>query len=401
MIASDRQNAHSRPRILVVSPTPPPHSGPEVMTAQLLHSPLKDRCRLIHFNISKQREVNTKARFDLTNVLYGLFQPLQLFWLMVRHRPDVVYTNLAQNLAGFLRYASFVLTVALFRKPVVVRVMGDGFKQFYARANPILRWLILLTLGRIDRFIVRAEILKKQFDHLVPPDKLRVVYSGIDTTMFERPRVRANDEEIRVLFVGYLTKAKGALDLLKTVPMVSARCPGARFHLMGSKLDVERNITYVHNPHSNEAILRQLLARQEIADHVKLLGVQTGQEKINSFVNADIFVLPSYAEAFPTVVLEAMAAGLPIVATPVGALPEAFDERNILFVEPGNLSQLAAAILALAQDRTRRLEMGTLNRQLVQQHFDLSAYAARVEAVFAEVRAAPLPFVEAAESGRN
>ena len=371
--------------LLIVSPTPPPYSGPEVMTAQLLRSPLKETYRLIHFNISKGREVSTKGQFDWVNIAYGLIQPIQLLWLMLQHKPDVIYTNLAQNTAGFLRYASFVLTAALFRKPVVVRVMGNGFNHFYARANPALRRLIRLTLSKIDRFIVRAEALKEQFAGLVPPDKLRVVYSGIDTTEFNRPRTRQSDGMIRVLFVGYLTKAKGAFELLQAVPLVVARQPNVRFQLMGPKIDVERNITYVENPDSNEAMLQRLLAQKEVAEHVELLGVQTGERKIKTFTNADIFVLPSYAEAFPTVVLEAMAAGLPVVATPVGALPEVFDAQNILFVEPGNVSQLAEAILRLVEDPILRRQMGDCNRQIVRQRFDLSAYAARVGAVLADL----------------
>jgi len=385
MTVTTPQNARPKHKILIVSPTPPPYSGIEVMTTRLLHSPLKDLYHLIHFDISKGRDVSTKGKFDLVNVAYGLFQPIQLFWLMLMHKPDAVFTNLAQNTAGFLRYASFAMTVALFRKSVVVLVHGDGFNHFYQRSNPVLRWLIRQTLGRLDCFIILGETLKKQFAGLLSPDKLRVVYSGIDTAEFDQPRTRQDNGEIRVLFVGYLTKAKGAFDLLRAVSLVVARYPGVRFQLMGPRIDVERNITYVNNPTSNEAILRRLLAQREIAEHVELLGVQAGKEKIKTFVNADIFVLPSYAEAFPTVVLEAMAAGLPVVATPVGALPEAFDERNILFVEPGNVSQLAEAISRLVDNPTLRHQMGNYNRQIVCQRFNLSAYAARLSAVLADL----------------
>lgn len=371
------------PKILVVSPTPPPYSGPEIMTAQLLSSPLKDEYQLIHFNISKQREVSTKARFDLINIFYGLLQPFQLIWFILKYKPDLVYTNLAQNLGGFLRYASFILTAGLFGKLVVVRVMGDGFNHFYKRANPVLRWLIDLTLQRVNRFIVRATVLKKQFVDLVPLEKLKVVYSGIDVNEFNIPRER-KDDEIRILFVGYLTKAKGALDLLQVVPIVAKKCPNVRFQFMGSKIDVERNITYVDNPDSNETSLQQLLTQENVIDHIELLGVQSGKRKIETFVNADIFVLPSYSEAFPTVVLEAMAAGLPVIATPVGALPEVFDEKSIVFVKPGNVYQLADAILHLIDVPNYRRQIAKHGQQIVRKQFDLSAYAGRLDALFSD-----------------
>lgn len=375
----------NKPKLLVVSPTPPPYSGPEVMTANLLQSPLKDSYELIHFNISKNREVSTKARFDRVNIIYGLLQPIKLFWLMAKHKPDVVYTNWAQNLGGFLRYASFILTIALFRKPVIVRVMGDGFDHFYASANPILQKIIALTLRKITRFIVRADVLKKQFTGIVPAAKLCVVYSGIDTNAFNQPRSELPNDQIRVLFVGYLTKAKGAFDLVRTVPEVVAKQPNVIFQMMGDNIDVERNITYVNSPNSNKATLQQLLSHEETSHYVELLGVRAGEKKISTFVNADIFVLPSYSEAFPTVVLEAMAAKLPVVATPVGVLPEIFDEQHIIFVEPGNINQLSTAILKLAQNPELRQTMGMSNQQIVQRHFNLQAYAKRVSTIIETV----------------
>ena len=374
-------------KIMIVSPIPPPYSGPEVMTKHLLDSPLKERFNLIHFNISKKRAMHTKARFDLTNIVYGLIQPCQLLWLMLKQRPELVYTNLAQNLGGFLRCASFIMVAALFNTRIVVRVMGDGFAHFYTLANPVLRWFINLTLKRIDRFIVRAEVLKKQFAGVVPSHKVCVVYSGIETQIFNKPRARPNNDNLHILFVGYLTKAKGALDLLQAIPIIAAEQPNITFQLMGSKVDVERNITYVDNPASNEAILQRLLTHKEVSERVELLGIQVGEEKVSTFVNADIFVLPSYSEAFPTVVLEAMAAGLPVIATPVGALPEVFDERHIFFVRAGNVPQLAEAILQLARDPNRRKTMATNNREIVQQHFNLEAYAERVNSVFETVLA--------------
>jgi glycosyltransferase involved in cell wall biosynthesis len=370
-------------KVLVVSATPPPFSGPEVMTAQLLNSPLKDVYQLIHMNISKGRGADTKGRFDFTNILWGFLQLIQLVGYLTWYRPDIVYTNLAQNLAGFLRYASFILIVKLWRRPVIVRVMGDGFDHFYADSSFLLRFLIRFLLRRIDGFVIRANGLKKQFDGLVLPEKLHVVYSGIDVSEFNRPLTRASDSKVCVLFVGYLTQAKGALDLLAAVPMVVRKHPGVVFQLMGPMIEIERNITYINNPASNEAQLRSLLAQDLIADHVELLGVQSGRQKISAFVNADIFVLPSYSEAFPTVVLEAMAAGLPVIATPVGALPEVFDDRTIAYVYPGRIMDLAESIvrLALLLPEERRA-IGERNRRIVQHHFDLQTHARRMGEVF-------------------
>jgi glycosyltransferase involved in cell wall biosynthesis len=370
------------PKVLVVSGTPPPFSGPEVMTAHLLNSQLKEQYQLIHFNISKGRGVETKARFDWVNIAYGLWQPLQLFGLLLRHRPALVYSNLAQTLGGFLRYAVFILIASLFRTPVVVRVMGDGFNHFYARSHRLFRPFIRLVLAQIDGYIIRAEVLKAQFAGLVSTDRLHVVHSGIDVHEFERARHRSEGSPLRVLFVGYLTQAKGALDLLQAVPEIVASYSNVCFQLMGPRLDIERNITYHPVQKSNNSELDRLLADPCIARHVELLAVQSGTAKVDFFVNADIFVLPSYSEAFPTVVLEAMAASLPVVATPVGALPEIFDKKSMLFVEPGDIAGLAQAILQLLREPQLRAEMGRYNYELAHSNFDLASHARQVAHVF-------------------
>lgn len=368
-------------RILIVSPIPPPYSGPEVMTQHLLNSSLRNKYHLVHFNISKGRGVSTKARFDMINIIYGLLQPLQLCYLLWRHKPDAVYTNLAQNWGGVLRYASFILPSKLFGVPVIARVMGDGFNHFYQSTNPFAQWLIRVVLKQINSFIVRSDRLKHQFDGLVSQKKLNVVHIGIDTESFDRPVDRSQNLPLRILFVGYLTKAKGALDLLQAVPYVVEEYPDVVFQLMGERVDVERNITYVNNPASNVQVLDSLLADPRISDYVELLGVQSGEQKINSFANADIFVCPSYSESGPIVVLEAMAAGLPVVSTPVGVLPEVFDEDNILFFEPGNILDLSRNILKLATSTDLRNTMGRYNKISVGERFNLEAYAMQVDSV--------------------
>jgi glycosyltransferase involved in cell wall biosynthesis len=372
-----------KPKLLVVSPIPPPMSGPEIMTRHLLNSKLGDSYELIHYNISKGREVADKANFDLVNVSYGLIQPLKLFWLLLRHRPDAVYTNLAQNNGGFLRYASFYFICALFRRKVVARVMGDGFGHFYQRSK--YKGVIRFFCGMPKRFIVRAELLKKQFEGVIPYEKLKVVYSGIAVSDFDRPDLeepRAEGDPLRVLFVGYLTQAKGAFDLLKAIPQIVAEHPDVQFRFMGARLNVERNITYVADTGTpQEQVLDELASDPAIESHCEFLGVCSGDDKTREFLNADLMVFPSHSEAFPTVVLEAMAAGLPIVSTPVGVLPEAFDEENIAFVETGDVGQIRDTTLRFLRDAAAREKMGAHNHATARGNFALDHYAERVRGV--------------------
>ena len=372
-------------RLLIVSPTPPPMSGPEIMTRHLLNSSLREGYDLVHYNISKNRDVDKKGSFDFINVFFGFLQPFRMAWMIVRHRPAAIYTNLAQNAGGFLRYASFILVAKLFFRPVVTRVMGDGFGHFYRRSK--WKWFIRLFTNRIDRVIVRAELLKRQFEGIIPFEKIRVVYSGIRVEEFERPDlVEDNGDNLRFLFVGYLTQAKGAFDLLRCVPDVHREIPNLRFRFMGARMAKERNITYIDGAErpQNE-VLEELQSDPAVKECVDFIGVMRDDDKIREFVSADALVFPSHSEAFPTVVLEAMAAGLPIISTPVGVLPEAFDETHIIFNVPGDVESLKESIIRLARDDELRESMGKLNLARVRGDFTIDQYGNRVRALFNEL----------------
>ncbi|MEM0896686.1 MAG: glycosyltransferase family 4 protein [Verrucomicrobiota bacterium] len=372
-------------KLLIVSPTPPPMSGPEIMTRHLLNSSLRDGYELVHYNISKQRDIESKGRFDVVNLFFGFIQPFRLAWLLAVHRPAAMYTNLAQNAGGFLRYASFILVARVAACPVVTRVMGDGFGHFYRQAK--WKWFIHWVVARIDRVIVRAELLKKQFEGIVPFEKIRVVYSGIEVKEFERDDLKeSKDGKLTFLFVGYLTQAKGAFDLLRSLPQVHREVPELQFHFMGARMSKERNITYIDGAaRPQNEVLNELMEDDAVKECATFVGVLRGEDKIREFVNADALVFPSHSEAFPTVVLEAMAAGLPIISTPVGVLPEAFDETEILFNAPGDVDALATSVIKLAKDGELRKKMGTTNHARVRGDFTIDRYGNRVRALFDEL----------------
>jgi glycosyltransferase involved in cell wall biosynthesis len=124
------------------------------------------------------------------------------------------------------------------------------------------------------------------------------------------------------------------------------------------------------DPDNNLAELVSLAEQLGLGEHVRFLGERLDVPAILSA--ADIHVSASQEEGFPNNILEAMSAGLPVVATAVGGVPEQVtDETTGLLVPPDNPGALALALLLLAGDRTRRLSMGRAGRQRVEQNFSL------------------------------
>jgi glycosyltransferase involved in cell wall biosynthesis len=132
--------------------------------------------------------------------------------------------------------------------------------------------------------------------------------------------------------------------------------------------------------------MKQLKAQVVEADLEKYIHIRQaviGSEKIDLFRSADIFVYPSYHEGMPMAVIEAMACGLPIIATRVGGLPDlVYPGQNGLLVPAGQPDQLANAIQQLVVDPEMRSSMQMCSFQLAQENFDIEKLVLRLLAIY-------------------
>jgi glycosyltransferase involved in cell wall biosynthesis len=210
----------------------------------------------------------------------------------------------------------------------------------------------------------------------VAADRIRVVPSGIDLTPFETPWDRAAiraalgvpPDAVLVLQVAALAPHKSQTDLLKAASLLQARVPFLEIWIAG------------------EGPLRDALEREHASlrldDRVRFLGFR---EDVPDLLRAaDLFCLSSYLEGMGTSILDAMAAGLPVVATRVGGIPEAVqDGVTGLLVPARSPEALARAIADLAGDPARRKEMGERARDRVRD-FSADRTAERTRAVYME-----------------
>ena len=356
------------------------------MTQILLNSRLTQHYRVFHMNTSRQRPVHTKGHFDLLNVLWGGWHVLRLAGLLARRRPDVVVLPFAQNRAASLRDGLFVVMASVAGARVLAILHNSTFREFYDRCGVLFQRFLRLVLKRIDRVIVLAAFLLEQFGGLVQQNRLRVCYNGVDPEPFRRQQdTRSEASKVRCLFVGHLSHAKGAFDVLKAFRLAASQCPGLGLTMIGAPIRVERNVTTaVPGEEQWETSLAEAVTA--CPGQIQVPGVVTGDDKARLFQASDIFILPSYSEAFPVSVLEAMAASMPVIVTPVGALPEVLEAgTNALFVRPGDPEQLGHAIVQLATDQNRRQRMGKANRELVDDRFTVSHFENRLIEILAEL----------------
>jgi teichuronic acid biosynthesis glycosyltransferase TuaC len=158
------------------------------------------------------------------------------------------------------------------------------------------------------------------------------------------------------LYAGYLTKRKGVYELLEAIYRVQKKCPDILFLMCGAGPE--------------ETSLQRLIREKGIENMVRLTG-EIEPERMNKWMQAsDLFVLASHTEGMPNVVMEAMACGLPVVATAVGGLPGAIgDCGGAILVPSGDINELEKSIVKVINNNQLREVMQIAARKTAEENF--------------------------------
>jgi glycosyltransferase involved in cell wall biosynthesis len=322
----------------------------------LRSSELRSRYDVLHLDTSDRRSLANLGRLDPTNVALALMHALQLAVLIARERPDVVYIGISQNRLAYLRDAVLIVIARAFGCRVASHLHGSGFQEFYAQSGRSMRALIRKTTSWLSAAAVLSESLRGMYAGLLPNDKVFVAGVGAPDPAEGQfvQRARRNVAMMTVGYLGVLYRPKGVLELLDAAALLVQRAVPVRFEFAGDWFSAE-----------DRTAIRERMAQHGLQDHVQFVGHVTGETKRSFFERIDLLAFPGYqTEGLPLVILEAMAAQLPVVATSVGAIPDILaDGETGIIVPPRDVAALAAAIEKLVVDRSSREQMGRKGRE--------------------------------------
>lgn len=186
-------------------------------------------------------------------------------------------------------------------------------------------------------------------------DKLKIVHCGVDPSLFETVIHQGTGK--RLLYVGRLAAEKGLPVLLESLTELTRTEPDMVLTVVGDGAD--------------RALLEQQVSDLGLQNHVRFLGYQSQAAVREHLKNTDIFVLPSFAEGIPVVLMEAMAAGVAVVATQVAGVSELVHSGvNGYVVPPGDRQALSECISFLMKDADTRNRLGAAARTKVEQEFN-------------------------------
>ena len=219
--------------------------------------------------------------------------------------------------------------------PVVVTAIGSDLNRI---SDPLCRALTQKTLRESDAVVTVSGDLRKTAILLgAEPGRSHAILNGCDTSVFfNRDKAQARAElqidltEEVVVYVGRIDFRKGLRELVEAVASLHERRPKLRCYLVGDGLD--------------EAALRELISQKDAAGYMKVIPPCNTEGVALWMAAADLVTLPSYSEGCPNVVLEALAAGRPVVASNVGGIPELMDETSGRLVPAMDSGALATAL---------------------------------------------------------
>lgn len=332
----------------------PPHIGGVSSHTYLLSQELKKRGDEVYVLTYPHPDVEdldgVKVKTAYAPNIKGLRGLFFLLSSILKLRSMIRYYNIDLIHAHFLLPPGLIGVIAGSISGTKTAVTAHGSDLFIQTKNPVLRFFIKYVLGKADYVLVVNQTLKNKILELgINPDKVYITPNAVDVDKFNPDNkqlpvdVKIRHDKPVVLFVGNLVYQKGVEYLLEAKKLMNT---GAELLIVGDgplRHDLEKKVR-----------------DNEIQD-VVFVGARRDVEKI--MPSADLFVLPSISEGFPITILEAMASGLPVVATRVGGIPEVMDKDVGIMVEPSDPGELARAIDVILEDQALKNSMKTATRK--------------------------------------
>lgn len=287
-------------------------------------------------------------------------------------RPAIVHVHAASH-ASFVRKSLVLLLGRLAGAHTIFHLHGGGFRRFAQdEAGPLLRRWIRHTLEASSRVIALSGAWAGFVREFAPRARVEVVPNAVPLPALADGR--PVPEPGRILFLGRVTPAKGVGELLEAAAALAPHHPQLRLVLAGEGSAAEIGWA------------RERASELGIGERVQWPGWLDGTARDAELARAWLFCLPSHAEGLPMAMLEAMAAGCPVVASRVGGIPEALrDGVDGLLVDAGDAPALARTLGRVLDEPALRRKLAQAGRQRIELKYSTDIVCGRLAAIYQQL----------------
>lgn len=286
----------------------------------------------------------------LKKVLYGFRSMILMIYYFCFKKIDIVHIHTASG-KSFFRKSIFVRISSLFKKYIIIHIHGGGFKDFYYKNSSKLgQKRITRVLNKTNQIIVLSNSWKTIIEKITTTD-IKVVSNSVKGNEKNKYDILSK----KITFIGRVEDEKGIFDFIEAAKEI-VKSEEVYFTICGD---------------GKLAKVKELLRKYDIEDRFEILGWVDKFEIENQLSQSMIFVLPSYKEAMPMAILEAMNYGVPVISTNVGSIPEFIKEnKNGMLFEPGNIELLISLMKKMITNSEIRSEISNHNIKDIKEKYD-------------------------------
>ena len=350
--------------ILLIAQTSPPIHGQAIMAAQLAEIMQTWPSAEVHLiNASYTNDRSQLGSFSLRKVFLWLSYLFRTLWLCVTHRVDVILMTHSFFVGPFIKDSAFLYLARLLGKKTIVWVHMDPSRFPWHTGSKLLAEYARHVIRLPHLWVACSPSLIRQWPDSFDRSKLRAICNGIPDP---RPSLEHRlQQPLRIVYVSAMTEEKGWRELFSAAEILCAENPNLAFDFYGGAGAGE-----------SEAHLQQVFSSGANPAKIQWHGELWGDHKTQILAAADLFCLPSWTEAFPLAVIDAMACALPVVATRVGGIPDAITHaENGWLCNAKDRDALLDSLRTAIAHRAQFLAIGEKNRQRFLDEFSANAFS--------------------------
>lgn len=353
--------------VLLLIKLPPPLHGASYMNS------------LVQEIVSKQPDIQPK----IVNIMSSssaedigkssaakVFRIFAIYWRVlmsiITSHFSLIYLTIAPDGKGFWKDSPILWMLKLSRTPVLVHMHGKGIRRASQR-NPFFAWYYRQVFKGLY-VIVLSELLRSDIEHLVPGDKIYVLNNGIPDVQIMQKTEKGPTG--KALFLSTMSRDKGIFRILDAIAWLKDEGFSTSVSFAGPWASREEEKEFFHR-----------IEDRGLNDMVEYLGVLRGEDKKRVLQAASCMLLPTRYpyECFPVSILEALRAGLPVIASDEGAIPDIIqDGMNGFIIDPDDPEEFGNALRSLLNEKSDYARICHGARKSYEERFSLDRFGQRL-----------------------
>ncbi len=336
---------------------------------------------MVHFNPELlTRPYGSTGQLCFRNLLLSLVTFVRLSCSIAKVRPSLVHYHTSRGLAFLKDMVLAAMVRCLFRVTTILHIRSSDATSILVSRVPRLQYFQLKILPYCcDRLVLLSENVLNDFAAILGPEagrRFRARCTVLPNFTLLPATYRRHQEPkdcVRVFYIGNLGAGKGIYDILEAAKRLKDQVTSPFQVILAGPF----------NDRQEEQRVRTMVADFHLDETIVFLGTVYEAKKEAAFLQADVFVLPSYSEGMPQSLLEAMAYGLPVVVSNVGGIPEVVcDGQEGLMIKPGDIDELCRALKQLIESLECRQRMGAAARHRMAAHHTVEIYLRQLQELY-------------------